>query len=159
MVRESSAISTSFSRVNWDAVGVITSSVCVIHCVLFPIVLAFAPTLAHFLPGSETIHRTLAYILAAVGLVAFWAGYKVHRRKLVLLLLAIGILGVTVGAYADFLLRTHIWEVMVTMAGSFFLIAAHSLNRTLCRSCRICADNRGANDVPMKFIEETSHEE
>jgi hypothetical protein len=154
-----SSVPSSLRRVNWDNVGIAASTLCAIHCLLLPVMLAFAPTLAHFLPGSETIHRTFAYLLAAVGLVAFWAGYKVHRRKLVLLLLAIGILGVTVGAYADFLLRSHLWEVMVTMAGSFFLIAAHSLNRTLCRSCRICADNLGANDVHRKFIEETSHEE
>jgi hypothetical protein len=36
----------------------------------------------------------------------------------VLLLLAIGILGVTVGAYADFLLPTHAWEVGITVTGS-----------------------------------------
>jgi MerC mercury resistance protein len=135
-----SSVPNSLSRVNWDNLGIATSTLCAVHCVLLPIALAFAPTLAHFLPGSEAIHRTLAYLLAGVGLVAFWGGYKIHRRKLVLLLLSIGILGVTVGAYADFLLPTHTWEVVVTVAGSSFLIVAHYLNRTLCRSCRVCAD-------------------
>jgi uncharacterized membrane protein YfcA len=107
--------------------------------VLLPVLLAFTPTLAHFLPGSESIHRAIAYLLTVVGLVAFWAEYKIHRRKLILLLLAIGILGVTVGAYADFLLPTHAWEVAIALTGGSFLIAAHSLNRTLCRSCRVCA--------------------
>jgi uncharacterized membrane protein YfcA len=134
-----SSVPNGLPKLNWDTIGIATSTLCVIHCMLLPVVLAFAPTLAHFLPGSETIHRALAYLLAVVGLVAFWAGYKIHRRKLVLLLLAIGILGVTVGAYADFLLPTHAWEIAITLTGSFFLIAAHSLNRTLCRSCRVCA--------------------
>jgi uncharacterized membrane protein YfcA len=143
-----SSVPKSLSKVNWDNIGIAASTLCAIHCLLLPIVLAFAPTLAHFLPGDETVHRTLAYLLAAVGLVAFWAAYKVHRRKQVLLLLAIGILGVTVGAYADFLLPTHAWEVGITVTGSSFLIAAHYLNRTLCRSCRVCADRA---DVDQSF--------
>jgi MerC mercury resistance protein len=101
------SVPKSLPRVNWDAIGVGASTLCAIHCLLLPIVLSFAPTLAHFVPGPEVVHRTLAFLLAAVGLIAFWAGYKVHRRKVVLLLLAVGIMGVTVGAYADFLLPTH----------------------------------------------------
>lgn len=34
-----------------------------VHCLLLPFVLAFAPTpaMAHFLPANETVHRSLAY--------------------------------------------------------------------------------------------------
>jgi MerC mercury resistance protein len=133
-----SSVPRSLPRVNWDAIGVGASTLCAIHCLLLPIALSFAPTLAHFVPGTEVVHRTLAYLLAAVGLIAFWNGYKVHRRRVVLFLLAIGILAITVGAYADSLLPNHTWEVLITVAGSLFLIVAHSLNRTLCRSCRVC---------------------
>ena len=130
----------SFPKVNWDVVGISASTLCVVHCVLLPMALAFSPTLAHILPGNEDVHRTLAYLLAGVGLIAFWTGYKIHRRKLVLLLLIIGVLGVTVGAYAGSLLPSHFWEILVTFVGSSFLIVAHCLNRTLCRSCRTCAE-------------------
>lgn len=108
-----------------------------IHCLLLPFVLAFAPTVAHFLPGNEAVHRFLAYLLAAIGLVAFRVGYKVHRRKFVLILLAAGLAGVTVGAYTD--LPSHRWEVVITFIGGTYLILAHHLNRTLCRSSRACA--------------------
>jgi uncharacterized membrane protein YfcA len=128
-------------------VGIAASTLCAIHCLLLPVMLAFAPTLAHFVPGSETVNRVLAYLLAAVGLVAFWTGYKVHRRKLVLLLLVVKIFGVTVGAYADSLLPTHTWEVAITLTGSSFLVAAHYLNRTLCLTCRVCADRSGVNHL------------
>jgi uncharacterized membrane protein YfcA len=137
------SVPNSLPRVNWDVVGIGASTLCAIHCVLLPVALAFAPTLAHLLPGSEVVHRTLAYLLAAVGLIAFWTGYKVHRRKYVVLLLALGILGVTAGAYAGFLLPSHGWEVAITLVGSFFLIVAHFLNRTLCHSCRTCAGKIG----------------
>jgi hypothetical protein len=146
-----SSVPSSLRRVNWDNVGIAASTLCAIHCLLFPVMLAFAPTLAHFLPGSETIHRVLAYLLAAVGLVAFWEGYKVHRRKLVLLLLVVGIFGVTVGAYAGSLLPTHTWEVAITLTGSSFLVAAHYLNRTLCLTCRLCVDGSGVDQLRKDF--------
>jgi uncharacterized membrane protein YfcA len=147
-----SSVPNSLPRVNWDAIGAGASTLCAIHCLLLPIVLSFAPTLAHFVPGTEVVHRTLAFLLAAVGLIAFWAGYKVHRRKVVLPLLAVGIMGVTVGAYADFLLPTHAWEVVITVFGSSFLIVAHCLNRTLCRSCRVCADQTDAHQLHKRIL-------
>jgi peptidoglycan/LPS O-acetylase OafA/YrhL len=134
------SVSIRLQRVNWDAVGVGASTLCVIHCLLLPVVLAFALTLAHFLPGSEAVHRTLAYLLAGVGLLAFRAGYRVHRKKYVLALLMVGIAAVTVGAYADPLLPSHSWEVAITFMGSAFLIVAHRLNRTLCQSCKTCVE-------------------
>ena len=146
------SVSTSLPKISWDALGIGASTLCAIHCLILPIALAFAPTLAHFVPGTEIVHRTLACLLAAVGLIAFWAGYKVHRRKIVLLLLTIGIMGVTVGAYADFLLPTHAWEVVITVCGSSFLIAAHYLNRTLCRSCRVCADQTDAHQLHKRIL-------
>jgi len=147
-----SSVPNSPPRVNWDAIGMGASTLCAIHCLILPIALAFAPTLAHFVPGTEIVHRTLACLLAAVGLIAFWAGYKVHRRKVVLLLLAVGILGVTLGAYAGSLLPTHAWEVLITVVGSSFLIAAHYLNRTLCRSCRVCADQTDAHQLHKRIL-------
>jgi uncharacterized membrane protein YfcA len=135
-----SSASNGLQRVTWDAIGIGASTLCAIHCLLLPFVLAFAPTVAHFLPGDEVVHRTLACLLAAVGLIAFRSGYRIHRRKIVLVLLAAGIAGVTAGAYAGFLLPSHLWEIGITLFGGAFLISAHLLNRTLCRSCKVCAE-------------------
>jgi uncharacterized membrane protein YfcA len=140
-----SSVSDSLQRLTWDAVGIGASTLCAIHCLLLPFVLAFAPAMAHFLPGDEVVHRTLACLLAAIGLVAFRAGYKVHRKKIVIVLLATGIAGVSAGAYAGSLLPSHHWEVVITILGGAFLISAHSLNRTLCRSCRTCVANGKQN--------------
>jgi hypothetical protein len=126
------------STLGWDTIGVGASSLCVIHCIATPILLAFSPALADFLPGTETVHRTLAYLLTAVGLFAFRSGYNVHGRKYVLLLLLAGIVGITVGAYGGFWLPSPLWEHGITFAGSGFLITAHSINRTLCRKCQKC---------------------
>lgn len=46
-------VSIRLQRVNWDAGGVGTSTLGVIHCLLLPVVLAFAPTLAHFCRATK----------------------------------------------------------------------------------------------------------
>jgi hypothetical protein len=71
------SVPNSFPQVTWDAIGIGASLLCAVHCLLLPFMLAFAPALAHFLPGDEAVHRTLACSLAAVGLVAFRAGNSV----------------------------------------------------------------------------------
>ena len=134
-----SSFPNSFPRVTWDAIGIGASTLCAIHCLALPFILAFAPAVAHFLPGDEIVHRTLACSLTAVGLAAFRAGYKVHRKKIVLVMLTAGIAAVSAGAYAGHLLPSHQWEIGITLLGGAFLISAHLLNRTLCRSCKICA--------------------
>ena len=48
---------TGQSRIGWDAIGVGASTLCLIHCVLTPIGLSFAPVLSEFLPGDSTVHR------------------------------------------------------------------------------------------------------
>lgn len=142
-VSDRSPSSVAFS---WDTLGIGASTACAIHCLLAPFLLAFSPAMSHFLPGSEVIHRSFAYLLTAVGLVAFWSGYRVHRKPSVLLILIAGLAGVTVGAYADALLPTHDWEVGITLAGSTCLIVAHVLNRSLCRSCRSCGRRSSKGD-------------
>jgi hypothetical protein len=51
------------------------------------------------LPGNEAVRRSLAYLLTGVGILAFRAGYRVHRKKFVLVLLMAGIAAVTLGSH------------------------------------------------------------
>jgi len=50
-----------------DQIGVWTSTACVIHCLLTPVVLSISAVSAHFLPSEERTHRTLAVAIAALG--------------------------------------------------------------------------------------------
>jgi len=133
--------SNSLQRVTWDMIGIGASILCAIHCALLPFVLAFAPALSHFVPGDERVHRVLAFLLVGVGLIAFWTGYQVHRRKIVVLLLAFGIAAIVAGAYGEGWLPSHRWETAITLIGSSLLVTAHFKNRTLCRTCKVCANS------------------
>jgi hypothetical protein len=74
-----------------DQIGVWASTLCVIHCVLTPVLLSLSAVSAHFLPSEERTHRTLAVAIAALGTIALVKGYRKHRSWRVLALMAVGL--------------------------------------------------------------------
>ncbi len=115
-----------------DRLGVWTSSLCVVHCLLTPIVLSISAVSAHFLPSEEWTHRALALVIAALGAIALVNGYRRHRRRRVMGLMAVGLALIFAGAYWGNALPSHRAEVLITFAGSGFMIAAHRINHTFC---------------------------
>jgi hypothetical protein len=126
----------SLSRL--DDVGACVSGLCLVHCLAMPVVFAFAPTLAHLIPGDEVIHRLLAMLVLGAGLPSFYLGFRKHGKKRVL---ALGIAGISVilGAliFGDHF-GSHLAEVGTTMMGSALLATGHLANRTFCRRCSAC---------------------
>lgn len=121
-----------------DRLGMFASILCFIHCVFTPVLLSLSAVVAHYLPSEEKIHRGLAASVAVLGLMAILFGYRRHRRRLVIFLMAIGLCLIFLGAYISDRLPSHLAEVAVTMVGSCFMIAGHFLNHTFCRSCERC---------------------
>lgn len=118
--------------VNWDAVGVIGSLVCLVHCLLLSLAVVVLPWLV--LLEGEWLHRGLTVALAATALLAFIPGSRVHCRWLPGLLMAGGLVALNAATFA----APENWETGLTVLGGLFLIAAHSLNFYLCRRCRRC---------------------
>jgi hypothetical protein len=118
-----------------DQIGVWTSALCVIHCLLTPVVLSISAVSAHFLPSEERTHRTLAVAIAALGAIALLKGYRQHRSSRVLSLMVVGLTFIFGGAWWGEHLPSHAAEVFVTLIGSGFMISAHRMNHTFCRDC------------------------
>ncbi len=121
-----------------DRLGMWTSALCVVHCLLTPVLLSFSAVLAHLLPSEESTHRSLAMLVALFGAVALIAGFRRHHRWLVLLLMLAGLSCIAGAAWFGDRLPAHAYEVAITFAGSALMITAHRLNHTFCRSC-VCA--------------------
>jgi len=118
-----------------DQIGVWTSTACVIHCRLTPVVLSISAVSAHFIPSEEKTHRTLAVAIAALGAIALVRGLRRHRSLRVLVLMAIGLAFIFSEAYWGDRLPSHSAEILVALIGSGFIIAAHRTNHTFCRDC------------------------
>lgn len=128
------------SRVMWDAIGVSASALCLIHCILTPIVLSFAPVLSQFLPGDAQVHRVFIVLVVLIGLLAFISGYRKHRKAVVFLPMAAGVWAIALGAFGGSVMSGFA-EKCITVLGSTLIITAHGLNRTFCKYCDSCTSD------------------
>lgn len=150
------------SSSRWDRLGVWASAACAVHCLvapaLFIAVPAFASVWAH--PASHAVIATLVLPLAVTVLTR---GYRVHGGKLVAGAAAVGIACIAVGCVLPYLgpeaqaagteacvsccpqaVVDEAGETSIemppasiaTLAGSFFLVAAHIGNLVRCRGCK-----------------------
>jgi uncharacterized membrane protein YozB (DUF420 family) len=124
-----------------DRVGVWASTVCVVHCLLTPVLLSMSVVFVHFLPSEERVHRSLALLIALVGAIALVRGFRTHQRTRVLYLMAAGLACIFFAAFYGDRLPSHWAEVGITFAGSFLMISAHRLNHTFCMECS-CASRQ-----------------
>lgn len=127
-----------------DQLGMWTSALCVVHCMLTPVLLSLSVVSVHFLPSEEKTHRSLAVIIATLGALALVKGYRSHRHLRVLYFMVAGLACIFGGAYWGDRLPSHLAEVMVTFAGSCLMITAHRMNHTFCRDCKTCVHEESA---------------
>jgi hypothetical protein len=133
-------VSSRSSAFSADNLGVWASALCVGHCVATPVLISMSAVLAHFIPGEEKTHRTLAVGIAVLGAIALVKGFRTHGRRLILGLMGLGLGLIFCGAFYGDHLPSHGYEVAVTMAGSVLMICAHRMNHTFCEDCRRCSD-------------------
>ena len=106
-----------------DALGIVLSALCLLHCLALPILATGALAWA----ASERVHAGLTVALAAVVLAVALPGYRRHRRAVVPALLVGGV-ALLVGAVVGGEGLGEIGETALTVAGSVVLVAGHGLN-------------------------------
>ncbi|KQQ91912.1 MerC domain-containing protein [Massilia sp. Leaf139] len=117
-----------------DYAGMAASSLCLVHCLAMPLVLAAFPLLG--LGGEHhALHDLLLAGVTVPVLLALIPGYLAHRDKgplmlgsagLALFLLAVLVAGPTWGQAA---------ETALAVASSVLLLMAHRRNHVFCRRC------------------------
>jgi len=135
------------NQVSWtgaaDRIGIVASSVCFVHCLVTPVLLSLSAVYAHFLPTEEHTHRVLAVSVTVIGALALGTGYRRHKQRSILWLMALGLTLIFAGAFFGDRLPSHGVEVAVTLAGGACMIAAHRKNHTFCRKCTTCSEATG----------------
>jgi hypothetical protein len=138
----SMSMSSRGSALSTDNLGILAFSLCVVHCLVTPVLISMSAVFAHFIPGEEKTHRTLAVGVATLGAIALVKGFRTHGRRRILGLMAFGLGFIFAGAFYGDRLPSHGYEVAVTMTGSALMICAHRMNHTFCNDCR-CSEPEG----------------
>lgn len=108
----------------WDALGLLASGLCLVHCMSLPLLLAALPALGFL--AARAFHVALGGLVLGLAALAFVSGYRRHRR--------LGVLALGLGGAASLGVAMLLPEGVVagerwlTVVGSLVLVSAHLLN-------------------------------
>ena len=129
-----------------NGLGIGASGLCIMHCLLTPVVVLLIPLVGLVLPGEEEVHKVFLLVVSSLGLLAFTSGYMRHRRAIILALPLAGIALLATPTLADELAGVEMGELaesLFVVSGGTLMILGHWLNQTFCRSCEQCCDDEG----------------
>ena len=116
-------------KINWDALGIVASVACAIHCAVLPLLLTSLPLL-----GVEIIHNVgfeyFMIILAFfIGAYSFYHGWKKHHHSLTPILIF------SAGFALLFAKQIwHEWQLWFLIPAVLLIVTSHVINY---RSCRV----------------------
>jgi hypothetical protein len=83
------------------------------------------------------LHPVFAVLLVPTTILALVTGYRRHRNNRVVTFMTIGLLLVLIAAFPALHYPGVVFETILTMSGSVFLISGHFLNWRLSRQCKV----------------------
>lgn len=112
-----------------DKLGMIISGVCVIHCLLTPVIILSLPWFEDIF-SHEVVHLSLLLFLFPLAIFTFTHGYKTHKKLSIVMMGAIGIIFISIPILIH---PTELIEQAITVTGSIILIIAHYNNLKGCK--------------------------
>lgn len=111
----------------WDKLGIIASTLCLIDCIVLPIVSTILISIQSTVTWAADMQGWLLLIIGTTASMAFYHSLKVHRAYGVVAAAATGLLLLIAGELFEVfgLLKGINW---VSLSGSAILIAAHFKN-------------------------------
>ncbi len=120
------------TAVRLDQVGLSLSFLCALHCALTPFILFIFPLFAQSYLQSQWVHILLGVFVIPVAILAMWAGFRHHRRKIVFALVFPGLALISALSFGAAQFLTPLTESVLMILASAILISAHLLNRKFC---------------------------
>ncbi|GAA0740053.1 MerC domain-containing protein [Sphingomonas sp. ABOLD] len=108
-----------------DGLGICASALCLLHCLVLPLLLAALPALAARLGPHDSLHWLVLAIALPTGAIALGGGWRRHRAAAPLILGVIGLASLAAGVALP---MRELFETGLTVAGSLLLAGAHLAN-------------------------------
>jgi hypothetical protein len=112
----------------FDRVAIALSTICIVHCLAMPFVIALLPVAAFTIGGDGHFHSLMLWFVVPTSVLGFGLGLRVHHRIDVVLMGVIAIVVLAVAALWGHSAWDPSIEVLVNVAASVLLAAAHWRN-------------------------------
>ena len=116
-----------------DAIAVVLSGVCMLHCLALPLLLTISPILNVTLLSETVFHVLLLVFILPTSVIALTIGCRSHKDKITLVLGALGLSILTITAFFGHQLVGLTGERILPSFGGLILASAHIQNYRCCR--------------------------
>lgn len=125
----------SVKSTDWlDGAAVVLSSLCLVHCLALPLIVAGVPFLAAFSAGH--LHAQMLIVVLPLSIVALGIGFRRHRNARVIAAGIAGMLLLTIGGTVAHDQYGLFADRLLTVTGALTLALAHFYNGIFSRRCR-----------------------
>ena len=125
-----------------DRAAICFSSLCILHCLLLPVLLVAYPIGIVITLSDEIFHQIMVSVALPLSLASLYVGYGHHKRNQLVVLGGIGIVMLVLPLITPHELISESGETWLTVAGAVILCMAHVVNFRLCaieQACEKCA--------------------
>jgi hypothetical protein len=112
----------------FDRVAITLSTICIVHCLAMPFVIALLPVTAFALGGDGHFHSLMLWFVVPTSVLGFGLGVRVHRRVDIVVMGAVAIAALAAAALWGHGAWDPSVEVLVNVAASVALAGAHWRN-------------------------------
>ena len=119
----------------WDRIGISLSGLCMVHCMVMPVVLAVAPLWAMAETLHDWLHPVLLILLVPISIIALISTRGKLHAKSIRVLLGTGLFIIALASFLGHEAVSPVVETSFTLLGSGLLITGHRRNERSCRRC------------------------
>jgi hypothetical protein len=120
---------TISKKINWDALGIVTSIACAIHCALLPLILTSLPLFGVNIIHNLSFELFMIVVAFCIGAYSLYHGWKKHHHRWLPLIIFCGGMLLLFGKQV-----WHRYELYFLIPAIIFIVSAHYLNFKFCRS-------------------------
>ncbi len=116
-----------------DKSAIAVSTICALHCLILPVAVVMYPSTLGFLPGDETIHLALLFVVIPISSFALFRGAKVHKKGKIFAVGTCGLFILVLAVAFGHDILGEIGEKVLTVIGSLLVVTAHIQNHLTCQ--------------------------
>ena len=114
------------------------SSLCMLHCLALPALLAIYPSALAVALTDELFHTTMVFLAIPVSAIALSLGCREHKSYQILVVGFTGLLILVASATLGHDLAGEIGEKVLTVVGALLVFGSHLINFRMCRQAKHC---------------------